>query len=156
MKPLVGMQTPSVSKQASHLAWAKATKFCSGEAGIARFRTLLLEPCPQNPCVASRFDEASKQLILRRAGGKEVSLHPAYVRRNDTSATSIDEWTGEKLPAGGSVADGIVPTGIQAVGNYAVLIMWEDGFNQVPPPPPQALLEPPPFSPPDFILYHPS
>jgi hypothetical protein len=53
------------------------------------------------------------------------------VRRNDTSATSIDEWTGEKLPAGGKVPDGIIPSEIQPVGNYAVLIMWEDGFNQV-------------------------
>ena len=53
------------------------------------------------------------------------------MRRNDTSAASINEWTGEKVAAGGAVSDGIAPIAIQAVGNYAVLIMWEDGFNQV-------------------------
>ena len=70
-------------------------------------------------------------LILARPSGRESALHPAFVRRNDTSAASINEWTGEKMAAGGLVPDGIAPTAIQAVGNYAVLIMWEDGFNQV-------------------------
>ena len=70
-------------------------------------------------------------LVLTEADGKEHQLDPAYVRRNDTSAASINEWTGEKLAAGGLVSDDIIPAGLQPVGNYAVLIMWEDGFNQV-------------------------
>ncbi len=68
--------------------------------------------------------------MLTHADGKENELNPAYVRRNDTSATSINEWTGERIAAGGLVPDGIIPLGLQPVGNYAVLIMWEDGFNQ--------------------------
>ena len=70
-------------------------------------------------------------LVLTHADGKQEELNPAYVRRNDTSAASINEWTGERTAAGGPVADDIIPLGLQPVGNYAVLIMWEDGFNQV-------------------------
>lgn len=77
------------------------------------------------------FDKEKKLLVLTLVSGKQHMLDPAYVRRNDTSAVSINEWTGEKMAAGGSVSDDIVPVGIQAVGNYAVLIMWEDNFNQV-------------------------
>ena len=78
-----------------------------------------------------RYDSERQALILARPSGRESALHPAFVRRNDTSAASINEWTGEKVAAGGAVSDGIAPIAIQAVGNYAVLIMWEDGFNQV-------------------------
>lgn len=80
---------------------------------------------------ACRYDQFRKVLVLTHADGKEDTLHPAYVRRNDTSAASINEWTGEKIAAGGLVPDTIIPAGLQPVGNYAVLIMWEDGFNQV-------------------------
>ena len=79
-----------------------------------------------------RFEEESSCLVLRTSDGKEAMLDPAFVRRNDTSATSINEWTGERQPAGGQFPDDIKPSDIQRVGNYAVLIMWEDGFNQVP------------------------
>ena len=78
-----------------------------------------------------RFDEGRQVLILRKSDGLEIALHPAFVRRNDTSAASINEWTGEKIAPGGLVSEQIAPAQIQAVGNYAVLIMWEDGFNQV-------------------------
>ena len=78
-----------------------------------------------------RFDQFKKVLVLTHADGKQDELNPAYVRRNDTSAASISEWTGERIAAGGLVADSIIPLGLQPVGNYAVLIMWEDGFNQV-------------------------
>lgn len=78
-----------------------------------------------------RFDQFKKVLVLTHADGKQEELNPAYVRRNDTSAASINEWTGERIAAGGLVPDSIIPLGLQPVGNYAVLIMWEDGFNQV-------------------------
>jgi hypothetical protein len=57
-------------------------------------------------------------------------LQPAVVRRHDTSARSINEWTGESLGAG-DVPDDIKPLSVSPVGNYAVQIQWEDGFNQV-------------------------
>lgn len=79
---------------------------------------------------ARRFDTERHALVLRLAAGREVLLHPAFVRQNDTSAASINEWTGEKLAGGGPAPETIIPMAIQAVGNYAALIMWEDGFNQ--------------------------
>lgn len=77
-----------------------------------------------------RYDQQRAALVLSTGSRPATLLHPAFVRRNDTSAATINEWTGERVAPGGDVAEGIAPTGIQAVGNYAVLIMWEDGFNQ--------------------------
>lgn len=63
--------------------------------------------------------------------GRNFSLDPALVRRNDTSAASINEWTGEKLSKSDNVPDGIQPDTVAPLGNYAVQILWQDGFNQV-------------------------
>lgn len=63
--------------------------------------------------------------------GHNFLLHPALVRRNDTSAASIDEWTGEKLSKSDNVPDDIQPDTVAPLGNYAVQILWQDGFNQV-------------------------
>lgn len=60
-----------------------------------------------------------------------VHLEPAEVRRNDTSAVSINEWTGERLNA--EFAEDVQPQSVNALGNYAAQILWEDGFNQVAP-----------------------
>lgn len=57
-------------------------------------------------------------------------LEAALVRRNDTSARSINEWTGETLGAG-DIPQSIKPLGVAPMGNYAVQIQWEDGFSQV-------------------------
>ncbi len=58
-----------------------------------------------------------------------IYLDPAEVRRNDTSAVSINEWTGERLNA--EFAPDVQPQVVNALGNYAAQILWEDGFNQV-------------------------
>lgn len=65
--------------------------------------------------------------------GNEVYLDAAVVRRNDTSAKSINEWTGEKMLRDEDIPDDIEPAGISPLGNYAVQILWGDGFNQVAP-----------------------
>ena len=45
-----------------------------------------------------RYDAADKVFVCRLPDSSrpEFYLHPAMVRRNDTSAKSINEWTGEK------------------------------------------------------------
>ena len=63
--------------------------------------------------------------------GRNFLLDPAHVRRNDTSAASINEWTGEKLSKSDNVPDDIQLDSISPLGNYAVQILWQDGFNQV-------------------------
>lgn len=65
--------------------------------------------------------------------GRSFLLDPAHVRRNDTSAASINEWTGERLSKSDNIADDIRPDSIAPLGNYAVQILWQDGFNQVAP-----------------------
>ena len=66
------------------------------------------------------------------AGG-EFLLRPADVRRNDTSASAVDEWTGGAAAAAAAVPDDVRPTAVNPLGNYAVQITWDDGFNQVAP-----------------------
>ncbi|RLM93671.1 hypothetical protein C2845_PM08G24740 [Panicum miliaceum] len=64
---------------------------------------------------------------------EEFLLHPATVRRNDRSAQSVDEWTGEQKVQYGDVPDDIEPEEIRPMGNYAVSITWPDGFSQIAP-----------------------
>ena len=49
-------------------------------------------------CMRCRYDAADKVFVcwLPDSSRPEFNLHPAVVRRNDTSARSINEWTGEK------------------------------------------------------------
>ncbi|XP_057967974.1 fe-S cluster assembly factor HCF101, chloroplastic [Malania oleifera] len=63
----------------------------------------------------------------------EFLLHPATVRRNDRSAQSVDEWTGEQKLQYTDVSDDIEPEEIRPMGNYAVSITWPDGFSQIAP-----------------------
>lgn len=38
---------------------------------------------------------------------------------------------GEEIDMGAVAKEGIVPQSVNPLGNYAVQILWEDGFNQV-------------------------
>lgn len=77
------------------------------------------------------------RVVLPPAGGGSSKaeepfwLEAALVRRNDTSARSINEWTGEALGGAAEVPEGIKPLGVAPMGNYAAQIQWEDGFSQV-------------------------
>jgi len=79
-----------------------------------------------------RYD-ADRHAIVVDLEGYNFLLDPANVRRNDTSAASIDEWTGERLSRSNGISDDIKPDTIAPLGNYAVQILWQDGFNQVAP-----------------------
>lgn len=104
-----------------------------------------------------RFDEELRALVVRLPGQSRDDaflLSAAVVRRNDTSAVSINEWTGpprpfvhpkgswgadhrppctpgQKMLDDSTIPDDIRPADIQPLGNYAVQITWEDGHNQV-------------------------
>ena len=65
--------------------------------------------------------------------GVLILLHPAVVRSADTSARSIIEYTEERILRDEDIAEDVVPQDVQPLGNYAVQISWEDGFNQVAP-----------------------
>lgn len=87
---------------------------------------------------ACRYDKELRSFVVKPPavagediGDEEYYLDPATVRRNDTSAASINEWTGQRMIADEDIADDIEPTEIRPVGNYAIQILWEGGFNQV-------------------------
>ena len=55
----------------------------------------------------------------------EFYLDPATVRRADTSAASINEWTGERMSRDADVPDDVRPASVGPLGNYAVrAVSW--------------------------------
>ncbi|CAG9460306.1 unnamed protein product [Pedinophyceae sp. YPF-701] len=103
-----------------------------GDLGAAVVREVAkLEAAPKQPV---RYDKALNALVVRLPGEEEFLLDPPTVRRNDKSAVSVDEWTGQRLIQDEDIPDDLTPEeefGINPLGNYAVQINWKDGFNQV-------------------------
>lgn len=79
------------------------------------------------------YDVGQNAVVVRLPGKPEFALHPATVRRNDTSARSVNEWSGQRMLRDEDVPDTVVPASIKPVGNYAVQIKWQDGLSQVAP-----------------------
>ncbi|KAI0493868.1 hypothetical protein KFK09_023994 [Dendrobium nobile] len=88
----------------------------------------------QQVSTAVFYDKLIRAIRVRVPGSDdEFFLHPATVRRNDRSAQSVDEWTGEQKLQFGDVPEDIEPEDIRPMGNYAVSITWPDGFSQIAP-----------------------
>lgn len=78
------------------------------------------------------YDPLQRLFRVQLPGALPFWLDHVTVRQHDSSAVSINEWTGERLGVSDVSAD-IQPQGVVPLGNYAVQITWEDGFNQVAP-----------------------
>ncbi|KAJ4787465.1 Iron-sulfur cluster carrier protein [Rhynchospora pubera] len=88
----------------------------------------------QQVSTAVSYDRLRKVIRVKVPDSdEEFFLHPATVRRNDRSAQSVDEWTGEQKIQYGDVPEDIEPEEIRPMGNYAVSITWPDGFSQIAP-----------------------
>lgn len=88
----------------------------------------------QQVATAVVYDKNIRAFRVKVPGtSEEFLLHPATVRRNDSSAQSIDEWTGERRLKPSDISENIEPESVRPMGNYAVSISWPDGFNQVAP-----------------------
>ncbi|KAL2645017.1 hypothetical protein R1flu_012604 [Riccia fluitans] len=88
----------------------------------------------QQVSTAVSYDHTLKAIRVKVPGtAEEFYLHPATVRRNDRSAQSVDEWTGEQRLKYEDIAEDIEPESIQPMGNYAVAINWPGGFSQIAP-----------------------
>ncbi|KAJ6957752.1 fe-S cluster assembly factor HCF101 [Populus alba x Populus x berolinensis] len=88
----------------------------------------------QQVSTAVTYDKSIKTIKVRVPDSEEeFLLHPATVRRNDRSAQSVDEWTGEQKLQYADVPEDIEPEEIRPMGNYAVQITWPDGFSQIAP-----------------------
>ncbi|KAL2534218.1 Fe-S cluster assembly factor [Abeliophyllum distichum] len=88
----------------------------------------------QQVSTAVAYDKGMKAIRVKVPDSdEEFYLHPATVRRNDRSAKSVDEWTGEQKLQYADVPEDIEPEEIRPMGNYAVSITWADGFSQIAP-----------------------
>ncbi|KAF4362966.1 hypothetical protein F8388_020482 [Cannabis sativa] len=88
----------------------------------------------QQVSTAVTYDKSIKVIRVKVPDSdEEFLLHPATVRRNDRSAQSVDEWTGEQKLQYTDVPEDIEPEEIRPMGNYAVSITWPDGFSQIAP-----------------------
>ncbi|KAM0041165.1 putative iron-sulfur protein NUBPL [Helianthus debilis subsp. tardiflorus] len=88
----------------------------------------------QQVSTAVMYDKSIKAIKVKVPdSNEEFLLHPATVRRNDRSAQSVDEWTGEQKLQYGDIPEDIEPEEIRPMGNYAVSIQWPDGFSQIAP-----------------------
>lgn len=88
----------------------------------------------QQVSTAVMYDKSINAIRVKVPGTtEEFLLHPATVRRNDRSAKSIDEWSGEQKLRYSDVAENVEPESIRPMGNYAVAINWPDGFSQIAP-----------------------
>ncbi|CAA3014729.1 fe-S cluster assembly factor HCF101, chloroplastic-like isoform X3 [Olea europaea var. sylvestris] len=88
----------------------------------------------QQVSTAVTYDKGMKAIRVKVPDSdEEFYLHPATVRRNDRSAQSVDEWTGEQKLQYADVPEDIEPEEIRPMGNYAVSITWADGFSQIAP-----------------------
>ncbi|XP_027067216.2 fe-S cluster assembly factor HCF101, chloroplastic-like isoform X2 [Coffea arabica] len=88
----------------------------------------------QQVSTAVTYDRTIKVIKVKvPASDEEFYLHPATVRRNDQSAQSVDEWTGEQKLQYTDIPEDIEPEEIRPMGNYAVSITWPDGFSQIAP-----------------------
>mmetsp|Transcript_20441 Transcript_20441/g.56982 ORF Transcript_20441/g.56982 Transcript_20441/m.56982 type:complete len:560 (+) Transcript_20441:41-1720(+) len=77
------------------------------------------------------YDQGQHAILVRLPGTPEFALTPATLRRNDTSASSINEWTGARTINPADIPEDVTPESINPLGNYAVQILWQDGFNQI-------------------------
>ncbi|KAJ7518551.1 hypothetical protein O6H91_21G073600 [Diphasiastrum complanatum] len=88
----------------------------------------------QQVATAVTYEPSIRAIRVKIPGTQEeFFLHPATVRRNDRSAQSIDEWTGEQRLRYSDIPENIEPQIIRPLGNYAATITWPDGFNQIAP-----------------------
>ncbi|KAM7512793.1 hypothetical protein LguiB_011668 [Lonicera macranthoides] len=88
----------------------------------------------QQVSTAVTYDKSLKAIKVKVPDSdEEFLLHPATVRRNDRSAQSVDEWTGQQKLQYTDIQDDIEPEEIRPMGNYAVSITWPDGFSQIAP-----------------------
>ncbi|XP_006353450.1 fe-S cluster assembly factor HCF101, chloroplastic isoform X1 [Solanum tuberosum] len=88
----------------------------------------------QQVSTAVSYDRSFKAIKVKVPDSdEEFYLHPATVRRNDRSAQSVDEWSGEQKLQYSDIPDDIEPEEIRPLGNYAVEITWPDGFSQIAP-----------------------
>lgn len=70
-------------------------------------------------------------IVYTNGAVEGVALEPAMLRRQCRCARCVHEFTGERMLRDMDVADTIVPSSMQPMGNYAVAIQWSDGHSSI-------------------------
>lgn len=96
---------------------------CRFDAELAAFAVLLpsgVGAAPIKQSTSGGTAAAAQPSGGSSTGPVEFYLHPAAVRRADSSAASVNEWTGERLSRDADVAEDVKPASVAPLGNYAV------------------------------------
>ena len=59
----------------------------------------------------------------------ETMFSTRELRLRCPCARCVDEFTGEKIISEAAIQEGVYPTSIDYVGNYAIQFNWSDGHN---------------------------
>jgi DUF971 family protein len=76
-----------------------------------------------------RARQAEQVLELVWDGGRVDRLDYRHVRAQCPCASCRDEWTGERIVQPESILPDLQLEGMEAVGNYAVRLIWSDGHG---------------------------
>jgi ATP-binding protein involved in chromosome partitioning len=91
-----------------------------------RSRALGINDRTHNPTEIEALD---KGLRISWTDGWVSRLSYPLLRRSCRCATCVEEMTGRPLLDPASVPETITPTAMEAVGSYAIRIVWSDGHG---------------------------
>lgn len=75
------------------------------------------------------IEESDSQVSIKWSDDSETQYEAAQLRRSCPCATCVNEWTGEKILHGESVADDLTFGHISIVGRYALNFHFSDGHD---------------------------
>ncbi|GIW88465.1 MAG: hypothetical protein KatS3mg108_2789 [Isosphaeraceae bacterium] len=81
------------------------------------------------PPVHVRAIQAEQVLELGWEGGPVERVPYRHLRANCPCASCKDEWTGERILDPATIRADLKLEGMEAVGNYAVRLVWNDGHG---------------------------
>jgi DUF971 family protein len=76
-----------------------------------------------------RAHQADQVLELAWAGGRANRLPFLYLRGECPCAACRDEWSGARILDPKTIRPDLKLEGMEAVGNYAVRLVWNDGHG---------------------------
>lgn len=76
-----------------------------------------------------RIDAHPDALVIAWDDGPEVTYPNRFLRGNCGCANCVSEQTGKRMVTEAMVDPDVRPVSIQAVGNYAIQIVWSDDHN---------------------------
>ncbi len=70
-----------------------------------------------------------RELMIRWGDGRESVYPVRELRLVCSCATCVDEWSGEARLDPATVPEDVHPLRIEAVGRYAIRVVWSDGHD---------------------------